>query len=374
LFPQAIQAAKALNVDPSLRIRWQNILDSLVPFKTEAYNGGTRYLAYDPPAVNPSNAENVACEIIWPYSVTGISYPDYQTAVTTFNSRPFPYQNPIMPCAVQAARLGLGDNTYNGIKTLLGMSQTCPNGLGSMGGSGGAQSFDFAGLHQLYINESLLQSYNDTIRVFPALPSDAAFVSKFTLLAKGAFLVSSEKEGGEIKYVGIKSLAGNRASVYNPWGTQQVQVRRTSDNSVVQTSLSAVVSFATVTGGIYVVGRTAKDLGAYTFAPLAGTANWSVKTMGSLSLGAGQGKAPPVSAKPSLLSTIAPVVSSRTMRVAGDRFELRKFGAGGEYALTVYSLSGKRIRDVIVNKDIVDMRKDAGVSSGVYIVRVTTLR
>jgi hypothetical protein len=57
------------------------------------------------------------------------------------------------------------------------------------------------------------------------------------------------------------------------------------------------------------------------------------------------------------------------MRVAGDRFEFKKFGAGNEYAITVYSLSGKRIRDVIVNKDIVDMRKDVEVSSGVYIVR-----
>jgi hypothetical protein len=76
-----------------------------------------------------------------------------------------------------------------------------------------------------------------------------------------------------------------------------------------------------------------------------------------------------VSAKPSFLPRIAPV-SSWTTRVAGDRFEFKKSGAGYEYALTVYNLSGKRIRDVIVNKSIVDMRKDIGVSSGVYVVRV----
>jgi hypothetical protein len=369
LFPQAIQAAKALNADPSLRIRWQNILDSLAPFKTEAYNGGTRYLACDPPAVNPSNAENVACEIIWPYSVTGISYPDYQTAVNTFNSRPFPYQNPIMPCAVQAARLGLGDNTYNGIKTLLGMSQTCPNGLGSMGGSGGAQSFDFAGLHQLYINESLLQSYNDTIRVFPALPSDAAFVSKFTLLAKGAFLVSSEKEGGEIKYIGVKSLMGNTASFVNPWGMQQVQVRKVADNSIAMTTSNAVFSFTTAPAGIYVVERTAKKLDSYTFAQLSGTPNYSVKTMGSLSLGIGQGKAPQVSVK-TPLSMTAPAVSVRTMLAAGNRFVIQRAGDKKEYSLAVFSLSGKRIVEKTVSKETVDIRKDLGISEGVYIVRL----
>jgi hypothetical protein len=360
LFPAAIQVAKTLNVDPDLQVRWKNVLDSLVPYKTQVTNGVTVYTLYDPPTITSMNVENVGCEMIWPYSLTGIGKPDYQTALNTFNNRPFQYGASIMPDAAQAARLGLGDNAYNGIKTYL-KSQSTPNGLGGF--------FDWMGLHAVYINESILQSYDDTIRVFAALPSDAGFVSKFTLLAKGGFLVSSEKESGEIKYVGIKSLYGNPAAVINPWGTQQVQVRKTSDNSVILTTSNAVFSFTTVAAGVYVVERTAKNLSSYTFAQLTGTGNYSVKTFGGKSLGAGQGKAPPVSAKPSPLSTIAPVVS-RTMRVAGDRFEIGKFGVKNQYVLTVYSLSGKRIRDVIVNKDIVDMRKDVGVSSGVYIVRV----
>jgi len=373
LFPQTIQSAKVLNLDPALQTRWQNIVDSLTPFKTEPYNGGTRYRAYDPPDVASSNFENVACEILWPYSVTGIGAPDYQTALNTFNSRPFPYKNPIMPCAIASARLGL-ESTFDGIKTLLAMSQSRPNGVGGLGSSGGAQSFDFAGLQQLYMNESLLQSYNDTIRVFCALPSDASFVSKFTLLAKGAFLVSSEKEGGEIKYIGIKSLAGNKASVYNPWGTQQVQVRRTSDNSVVQTSSSAVVSFATVSGGIYVMERTAKNLAGYTFAPLTGTANWSVKTMGSLSLGVGQGKAPPVSVRQSAMN-LTPAALSRTVKVAGNRFINKREGGGQEYRLVVYDLAGRLIKELVVTKEIVDMRKDVGVSAGgVHIVRLSPIQ
>jgi hypothetical protein len=166
--------------------------------------------------------------------------------------------------------------------------------------------------------------------------------------------------------------------VYNPWNGQAIVARKTSDNSIVETGSGASLSFPTDPGGVYVVERTAKPLSSFTFTQLTGIPNGSQKTMSysgkTLTLGAGQGKAPPLSAKPSLVSTIAPIVSSRTMRVAGDRFEFRKFGAKDDYALTVYSLSGKRIRDVIVNKNIVDMRKDIGVSSGVYIVRVTPLR
>jgi len=366
LFPQAISAAKALNVDPALQTRWQNVLDSLLPFKTEAYNGGTRYLAYDPPTVNSSNVENVACEVIYPYNLSGVGSANYQTSLNNFKSRPFPYPDVWTADAIYAARLGLGDSTFNGIKLLMRKYQNFPNGFILNNDN----RFEQFGTPMMGINESLLQSYNDTIRVFPALPSDAAFVSKFSLLAKGGFLVSSEKEGGEIKYVGVKSLYGHSAAVVNPWGSQQVQVRKASDNSVVLTTSNAVLSFGTAPAEVYVIERTAKILSTYTFAPLTGIANYSVKTMGTLSLGAGQGKAPPVSTKPSF-GMIAPTLSVKTMLVTGDHFSIQGSGGGKEYSIVVYSLAGKRIKEAVVNKETIDMRKDIGTfGAGVYVVRI----
>ena len=108
-----------------------------------------------------------------------------------------------------------------------------------------------------------MQSYNDKIRVFPAVPTDSSFVGKFTLLAKDGFLVSSEREAGETKYVGIRSLHGKQARVVNPWSTQPIRVRRTSDNAILTTVATAEVSFATTAGTTYVVERTAKPLSAY---------------------------------------------------------------------------------------------------------------
>ena len=102
------------------------------------------------------------------------------------------------------------------------------------------------------MNEALLQSYNDKIRVFPAVPKDATFVGRFTLAAKGGFLVSAEKEGDEIKYVGIKSLNGKPVTLVNPWPTQQVQVRKASDNSIVTMSASAEMTFMTTANSVYV--------------------------------------------------------------------------------------------------------------------------
>jgi hypothetical protein len=271
LFPVTIQASQALGLDADLRSQWQGILDDLAPYPTD----GSAYLPHTPPIAQTRNDENVASEVIWPYNTTGIGAPDYQTALNTWNKRPFPYDNVWANDAIQAARLGLGDQAYNGMKTMLQKYQNFPNGLTA--NTNGV--FEYLGVHLSATNESLLQSYNDKIRVFPAVPSDSSFVGKFTLLAKNGFQVSSEREGGEIKYVGLKSLYGNAATVVNPWGTQQVRVRRVSDNAIITTSSSAEITFPTAAGTVYVVERTAKPLSAYSSTRLTGTANQDSKSL-----------------------------------------------------------------------------------------------
>ncbi|WP_425551168.1 glycosyl hydrolase family 95 catalytic domain-containing protein [Actinoallomurus vinaceus] len=271
LFPVTIQASQTLGLDADLRTQWQNILDNLAPYPTD----GSAYLPHTPPIAQTRNDENVASEVIWPYNTTGIGAPDYQTAVNTWNRRPFPYDNVWANDAIQAARLGLGDQAYNGMRTMLQKYQNYPNGLTA--NTNGV--FEYLGVHLSVVNESLLQSYNDKIRVFPAVPSDSSFAGKFTLLAKNGFLVSSEREAGEVKYVGLKSLYGNAATMVNPWGTQQVRVRRVSDNAIITTSSSGEVTFPTSANTVYVLERTAKPLSAYSSTRLTGTANQGAKSL-----------------------------------------------------------------------------------------------
>jgi hypothetical protein len=269
LFPVLIKVSTTLGLDADLRPKWQDVLDHLTPYPTDANN----YLPHQPPISQTRNNENVVCELIWPYGVTGIGYPDYQRAVSSWNSRPFPYGNVWSPDAIQAARLGLGDQAYQGMKTMLGKYQNYPNGFTN--NTNGV--FEYWGVHLSAMNESLFHSYNDKLRVFPALPNDTGFVGRFTLAAKGGFLVSSEREAGEIKYVGIKSLVGNQATVVNPWGTEQVQVRREPGATIVLTSASGELVFPTVSNGVYIVERTAKPLSRYTYAHISGTANRAAK-------------------------------------------------------------------------------------------------
>ena len=284
LFPVAIQSAQSLGLDTGLRTQWQDVLNNLVPYPSA--NGA--YLPHQPPIAQTRNNENVASELIWPYNVTGIGAPDYQTALNTWNARPFAYGNVWANDAVQAARLGLGDQTYQGMKTMLQKYQTYPNGLTD--NTNGV--FEYLGVHLSAMNESLVQSYNDQIRVFPAAPTDSSFAGKFTLLAKDGFVVSSEREANEVKYIGMKSLYGKQATVVNPWGTQQIRVRRVSDNTIVLTSSGATFTFPTAANTTYVVERTAKPLSAYSATRLTGTANQDAKSLSGTSSTLGLARVP----------------------------------------------------------------------------------
>ncbi|MFI5757273.1 glycosyl hydrolase family 95 catalytic domain-containing protein [Streptomyces sp. NPDC051569] len=271
LFPLAIKVGSQLGLDADLRPQWQRVLDNLIAYPSDA----NTYLPHTPPISQTRNNENVAAELIWPYDITGIGYPDQQKAVNTWNSRPFPYGNVWSNDAVQAARLGLGDQAFQGMKTMLRKYQTYPNGMTD--NTNGV--FEYLGVHLSAMNESLLQSYNDKIRVFPAVPTDSTFTGKFSLLAKGGFTVSSEREAGEIKYVGLKSLYGNSTRIVNPWGTQQVRVRRVSDNATVLTTSDPEFPLSTSANTVYVVERTAKPLTSYGSTRLTGSANQDAKSL-----------------------------------------------------------------------------------------------
>jgi alpha-L-fucosidase 2 len=334
LFPLTIAVSTQLGLDSGPRAGWQDVLNNLAPYQV----GNGAYLPHDPPAAQTRNGENVALELVWPYDQTGIGYPDTQTAVNTWNVRPFPYGNVWANDHVHAARLGLGEQAYQGMRTMLQKYQNYPNGMTN--NTNGV--FEYLGIHLAAMNESLMQSYNDKIRVFPAIPNDSNFVGKFSLLARDGFVVSSEREAGETKYVGIRSQFGKQARVVNPWGTQQIQVRRTSDNAVLTTVSTGEVSFATAANTNYVVERTAKPLSAYASTTLTGTANQGVKslsgTASTLGLGTatggGGGTALLAQANNQYVSAPAngPLIAGATAIGATERFDLVDLG-GGNVAL-----------------------------------------
>ncbi|HWS00632.1 MAG TPA: hypothetical protein VN249_08440, partial [Prolixibacteraceae bacterium] len=65
------------------------------------------------------------------------------------------------------------------------------------------------------MNESLLQSYDGILRIFPAFPANKT--GRFTLHAGGGFIVSSEIVSGVVQWISIKSLSGNPCKLELPW-------------------------------------------------------------------------------------------------------------------------------------------------------------
>ena len=67
------------------------------------------------------------------------------------------------------------------------------------------------------MNESLLQSYDGTLRIFPAFADTKT--GRFTLHGEDGFIVSSEINAGKVQWICIKSLLGNRCKLALPWET-----------------------------------------------------------------------------------------------------------------------------------------------------------
>ncbi|HWZ90807.1 MAG TPA: hypothetical protein VNW92_18225, partial [Polyangiaceae bacterium] len=80
-------------------------------------------------------------------------------------------------------------------------------------GGGGIENFNTV---PSTLSEMLLQSFQGKLRVFADWPSDMD--ARFgDLRAYGAFLVSSDRRSGNVKYVRIVSEVGGKAVLVNPW-------------------------------------------------------------------------------------------------------------------------------------------------------------
>src|SRR5262249_17858260 len=87
----------------------------------------------------------------------------------------------------------------------------------------------------------------------------------------------SEKEGTDIKYIGMRSTLGGTAHLVNPWGSASVQVRNGADDSVIASFTGTTFDVDTTPGAVYVIERTAKTFASYTPAPIDAGRNAATK-------------------------------------------------------------------------------------------------
>jgi hypothetical protein len=199
-------SARRLKIDDPLIPKWKDVLDRLVDFPAD--EDGFRLGGNKPAPTDHRHGSHLL--MIYPLYLVNIEQPGKRevlrkSAERFANTRGLPAM--VATHAVPAAA-SIGDGEL-ALRILQKQAADLhPNGMwfgspcleSSLSAANGIQTM-------------LLQSWGDTLRIFPAAPAawpDAVF---HNLRAEGAFLISARRSAGKTQWVRIQSLAGEPCRV-----------------------------------------------------------------------------------------------------------------------------------------------------------------
>ena len=203
-----IKACDRLKIDDPLLPKWKEVLENLIDYPTDEHG----FRLGSKKTSDPSHRHFSHLLMIYPLYLVNIEQEGTMEVLkASYIRSDVPGRLPAMAQAHLVpigATIGMGDKALAGLKTSL--KDMHPNGFwhkapcleSSLGIANGIQEL----LIQSWTDPAKLES--GPIRLFPALPSSWKDVEFHDLRTEGAFLVSAKLAGGELKWVRIKSLAG----------------------------------------------------------------------------------------------------------------------------------------------------------------------
>lgn len=320
LFKNCIQAASVLKVDKTMVSKWNYVLKHLWKRSFQSFETAQEVIA---PAAEYFTEERYTPwiwanggAIAFPAGLIGIDDKDTRLgkAVTEL-VKCRQDANAHYPFPEVAARMGMGDEALQYIINGINIHQMYPQGLMHNVTGYPDNIYNLKSVHDLLgngfsirshaffqcgmepisnyataMNEMMLQSNEDKIRVFPAIPTawDSVRIA-FTLLARDGFIVSAERnEQACVTQVGIKSLQGKVCRIQNPWPGKEVTVTCIGKGNVnVKTDSKDVVIFKTHPNTEYsinIINTLPVEQTIY-----EGTPNTKVKRLGRQCLGRASG-------------------------------------------------------------------------------------
>jgi Glycosyl hydrolase family 95 catalytic domain/Glycoside hydrolase family 95, C-terminal domain len=247
-----LRASAILGADAAMRPTWQEFLDLLPPLpdssnpdalSVDGYQGPTVWVRGLKPAVKPGgmlpDANSLPAWFFDFCNVEGSQHPQFAIAQATFDHmlrgglRPDTPVGILSKLAIAAASLGRAD----AVQVLI------PNQMRLTGRQSGAvmanrmtelegpQATDAERLGRASeaLHLALLQSNppwpgeDPVLHVFPAWPKE--WSARYTLLARGGFLVTSSMNRGSVEYVELESQAGAPCKLRNPFSPAAVLFR-----------------------------------------------------------------------------------------------------------------------------------------------------
>ncbi|WP_344848606.1 glycosyl hydrolase family 95 catalytic domain-containing protein [Pedobacter jeongneungensis] len=184
--------------------QWENILKNLVPFPA----GDTGFLIGKDVPLNSSHRHYSHLLMIYPYSIINWEQPENRAIISLSLDNWLSRKSALAGFSFSGAAsiyagTGNGDMAYQWLNELFDRFVQ-PNTLYRE--SGPVIETPLAAATS--IQEMLIQSWGDKIRIFPAVPSGWKEVSFKQLRAEGAFLVSADMQNGQTKNIKINSLKG----------------------------------------------------------------------------------------------------------------------------------------------------------------------
>jgi hypothetical protein len=238
---ELIADSEALNVDAAMRPVWKKFSDELSPYPQGETNGKAVY--YEAERLRPG-ARNPRLFVPGdqPINLEGLVFPGENLAIGGDATELEIARNSMEE--MNSWGVTPGGNSHNGfckefpIAARIGwpaddllakfkaaiLFQWRASNLTVFQSGGGIET---AGSIEA-IDSMLLQHEGGVLRVFPDWPADkdAAFTR---LLAKGAFLVSSEQRNGAVPFIDITSEVGGALTIASPWGEQAVRLAGRSE-------------------------------------------------------------------------------------------------------------------------------------------------
>jgi hypothetical protein len=241
-----ISASRLLEQDLEERGRWEEISANLAPYPKAKGPFGEVWL--DISNAPPEHMYNVPITLapVFPGEQVGLDTGQKFLEIATLTAKTMRLEggNDLVSQPLIRARLGMLDLSW--FKKQIDYCML-PDGVSNdrVRGSGGRYSlttdFDFMMRMGLWcenfavpvvLNECMLQSYTDTIRLFPNTLNlgPASFEN---LRAVGAFLVSSSYDGKQVVRFEVLSEKGVSLRFVNPWGQQPIRITRLRDGKTI---------------------------------------------------------------------------------------------------------------------------------------------
>jgi hypothetical protein len=272
LYNATINAAKALGAESALQQQLRAALTKipalprtqasgrLTLLPTGADAGGQDVIgnSYQPDA-QIHNSENVSLEPVWPYATIGDTSPLFALAQRTYRFRPNKEVADWSFDPIQAARLHLGSEVADSLRKITETSQHFINGFAHLGATDQDSEFyvEQSGVVAAALAESLVQDYDGTLRIAPAIPPGWNFDG--TVFVHGRTKVDVQVRNGAVTTLGLEVHHAQSIRLRNPWPGSSLRVKDAQSGRAIPITSEAnspEIVFAAIASHCFLIERT----------------------------------------------------------------------------------------------------------------------